>query len=50
MMDDASMETKFDDFVNHDGPTQGQTYTAANRDAMAASKNGNSRERINNEV
>ena len=39
MIDDASMETKFDNFANHDGPTQGQTFTAAYRDAMDASKN-----------
>ena len=39
MVDDASMDTKFDDFAKRHGPTQGQTYTAAYRVAMDASKN-----------
>ena len=43
MINDASMDTKFDDFAKRDGPTErrsdGATDTAAYRDAMDASKN-----------
>ena len=33
MIDDAYMDTKFDDFAKRHGPTQGRTDTAAYRDA-----------------
>ena len=39
MIDDASMDTKFDDFAKHYGPTPGRTDRAAYRDAIDASKN-----------
>ena len=39
MIDDASMDTKFDDFAKRHGPTLRRTDTAAYRDAMDASKN-----------
>ena len=42
MIDDASMDSKFDNFAKRDGPTDGRTdgrtYTVAYRDAMDASK------------
>ena len=38
MIDDASMDTKFDDFAKRDGPTDGRTDTPAYWDAMDASK------------
>ena len=38
MIDDASMDTKLDDFTKCHGPTYGRTYTVAYRDAMDASK------------
>ena len=41
MINDASMDTKFDDFAKRHGPTLRRTDTAAYRDAMDASKNGN---------
>ena len=41
MIDDASMDTKFDDFAKRERPTLGTTDTAAHRDAMDASKNRN---------
>ena len=39
LIDDAYMDTKFDDFAKSHGQTHGQTDTAAYRDAMDASKN-----------
>ena len=38
MVDDASMDTKFDDFAKRDRPTLGRTDTAAYKDKMDASK------------
>ena len=38
MVDDASIDTKFDDFAKRRRPTLGPTDTAAYRDAMDASK------------
>ena len=39
MIDDASMDAKFDDFAEHYQSTPGRTDTAAYRDAIDASKN-----------
>ena len=39
MIDDTSMDTKFDDFAKRHGPIPLRTDTAAYRDAMDASKN-----------
>ena len=38
MIDDASIDTKFDDFAKRDGPTDGPTDTPAHWDAMDAFK------------
>ena len=42
MKDDASTDTKIDDFAKRHRPTLGQTDTAAYRDAVDAPKNRSS--------